>query len=58
MPKSIEDLGMGTKVELDFAQDKYLVGWLGNRPTETVRGYKVAMKRYVEYTGMNPLEML
>lgn len=58
MPKSIEDLGKGTKVDLDFAQDKYLVGWLENRPKETVRGYKVAMKRYVEYTGLTPYEIL
>lgn len=58
MPKSIEDLGMGTKVQLDFAGDEWLIRWLADRPKDTVRGYKVAMKRYAEYSGITPERML
>ncbi len=43
--------------ELNFQNDDFLVGWLKGRGS-TKKIYEVAMRRYAEYTGMTPEEML
>lgn len=47
----------GKKGALDFDSDKYLVDWLKGRKTVTMV-YKPAMRKYIEFTGKSPKELL
>lgn len=46
-----------SRPELDFGKDKYLVDWLRGRKNVTTV-YRPAMRRYFEFTGKSPKQLL
>jgi len=48
----------GSKIDLDFENDKFLKEWLEGRPHKTKNAYQYAMKYYALYTALAPEQML